>query len=86
MEIRFTMTPEQQARDDIRAKAYQEAAEARTRQETRDMSPDEYKAARAAVARPQLRAAPVAGAHVSTITPAEQARELRRFGVNRRSR
>lgn len=83
--IKFNMTPAQQAADDARAAAYQEAAEAATRQTARNMTDDEYKAARAALTRPQRRAAPAAGKHVSEMTPSETVRELRRLGVNRRS-
>ena len=74
MEIKFNMTPEQQAADDARARAY-----------AGSLAPEAYKAALADLKRPQRRAAPAPGAHVSTLTPAEAGRELRRLGVNRRS-
>ena len=84
MEIKITMTPEQQAGDDQRALAFQKAAEADARQKVRDMPPAEYAALKAKLTRPQRRAAPVAGKHVSEMTDAEAARELRRLGVSRR--
>ena len=74
MEIRFTMTPEQIAADEARAREYH-----RTR--VRALSPAELKAELAILTRLQRRPAPVAGPHVSTLTPAEAERELRRLGV-----
>jgi hypothetical protein len=84
MEICFNMTLAQQAADDARAKAYQEAQEARIRQTARNLSPEAFKATLADLTRQKRRAAPAPGPHVSTLTDAEAARELRRLGVRSR--
>jgi hypothetical protein len=77
MENTFNLTPEQQVRDDERRRAW----EAEQRQRTRTMPADEYARLRAEVTKPQRRAPPAPGPHVSTLTDAEYARELRRHGV-----
>lgn len=80
MEVKITMTPEQQAADDARAEAYQDAAKAARRQTARNLPPEEYKAALAALTRPPCRAAlRAAGPHASTLSPDDYARGLRRL-------
>jgi hypothetical protein len=77
MDIKFNMTPEQQAADDRRRAQWLYEQ----RQNTRTLPAAEYAALKREATKPARPAPPVAGKHASAMTDAEYKAECRRLGA-----